>query len=1120
MQNYCIVQFLGGLKSIRRTLKEISLAMKLLFILLICSAGLAYASDGYAQKTSITLRVSDCTIEEVLHKIERESGFSFFINSKNLNLNRRVSVSASEKNIFQVLEQVFAGTNVEYKILDNKIVLTAKETKVTQQKTKPVAGTVKDKNGEPLIGVSIMEKGTTNGTITDIDGNYKLATQTTSPVLVFSYVGYQSKDVPVTGNIVNVTLDDATQELNEVVVTALGIRKEAKALSYNVQEVSSDEIVGVKDANFVNSLSGKIAGVVINSSSSGIGGGAKVVMRGAKSLSGNNNALYVIDGIPMPSLDTTQPKDHFTGMGQSGDGASMINPEDIESMSVLSGAAASALYGSEAANGVIMITTKKGTKDKLRVSYANNTSFYNPFVTPEFQSTYGATSGSLQSWGQKLAQPSTYDPLDFYQTGWNETNSLTISNGNEKNQTFLSMAATNAEGIVQNNTLDRYNFTIRNTTSMLDDKLRLDLSAAYMNVREQNMVSQGQYFNPIVATYLMSPSYSLETYQLFEMYDESRGFKTQYWPWGNMGLGMQNPYWITNRDNFINHKNRFLVSGGLSYDIAKGITLGARAKMDYTSAIYEKKYSASTDAIFAQKYGAYYKADASTRQLYGDVMLNIDKYFGDFSLTGTVGVSIQDLDYQYYSVGGDLNSVANSFTLKNLNQSNAEFDQDGYHDQTQSIFATAQLGWQSKLYLDVTGRIDWSSALAWTETKSVAYPSVGLSAILTDLLPIRSDVLTFLKLRGSYSEVGNAPTRYIAYQTHPYQSGTPSTTSTYPNSDINPERTKAWEVGLQSRFWGDKLALNVSLYKTSTFNQLFNPSLPSSSGYSSIYINGGQVDNKGIEASLSLSQALGPVEWNSTLTYTINRNKIKKLLKPTTLKDGLLVEQDMLDLDGVGNVKTRLFEGGSVGDLYVTALRTDEHGYIDVDYVNNTVSVDGNAGERGDGWIYAGNSQAKYTMGWRNSFSWKGLTFGFLINARVGGVCVSMTQALMDSYGTSKATADARDAGGVMINGYLVPAAQKYYQTVGTGAGSMYVYSATNIRLAELSLGYDVPVTKLVPWIKGMNVAFTGRNLFMFYCKAPYDPELTASTGTHFSGMDYFMLPSLRNLGFSVKLNF
>ena len=239
----------------------------------------------------------------------------------------------------------------------------------------------------------------------------------------------------------------------------------------------------------------------------------------------------------------------MTGMGQSGDGASMINPEDIETMSVLSGAAASALYGSDAANGVIMITTKKGAKDKLRVSYANNTSFFNPFVTPEFQNTYGAATGELKSWGQKMGQPSNYDPLDFYQTGWNETNSLTISNGNEKNQTFLSMAATNAAGIVPNNTLDRYNFTIRNTTSMLNDRLRLDLSASYMNVREQNMLSQGQYFNPIVPVYLMSPSYSLDMLQQFEMYNETRNFKTQYWPWDNQGIALQNPYWIVNRDN-------------------------------------------------------------------------------------------------------------------------------------------------------------------------------------------------------------------------------------------------------------------------------------------------------------------------------------------------------------------------------------------------------------------------------------------------------------------------------------------------------------------------------------------------------------------------------------------
>jgi outer membrane receptor protein involved in Fe transport len=352
------------------------------------------------------------------------------------------------------------------------------------------------------------------------------------------------------------------------------------------------------------------------------------------------------------------------------------------------------------------------------------------------------------------------------------------------------------------------------------------------------------------------------------------------------------------------------------------------------------------------------------------------------------------------------------------------------------------------------------------------------------------------------------------------ESGTPKTSTTYPNNDIKPERTKAWEVGLESHFFGNKLNLNVSLYKTSTYNQLFNPTLPGSSGYSSIYINGGQIDNKGIEVSLNLNQPLGPVDWSSTFTYSLNRNKVVKLLAPTTLSNGLTISQDHLDLISLGNVKSMITEGGSMGDLYVTALKTDAKGFIYVNYQTNEIMIDKNAGPYKDGYIYAGNSQPLYNMGWRNSFSWKGLSLGFLINARIGGKVVSLTQGLLDAYGVSKTTADDRDAGGVMINGARVSAVQKYYQTVGTGAGSMYVYTATNVRLAELSLGYNVPITKVVPWIKGMNVAFTGRNLLLFYCKAPFDPELTASTATGFAGMDYFMLPSMRNLGFSVRLNF
>lgn len=1077
---------------------------------------LSGGSTIFAQKVSFN--GGQPTLKQVFEKIEQVSKYKVAYNGTGLDVSKKVTLTPNA-DVMEALTEALKGTNCTYTVKDNYIVVTRANQSKTSKATKKVSGQVLDQQGEPVIGATVQVPGTSIGASTDIDGNFTLNVPEGSSVRI-SYVGYQPQVVKASDNI-SVTLQENKQVLDEVVVTALGIKKEAKALSYNVQQIKGSAITDVKDANFMNALAGKVAGVEINSSSSGIGGGAKVVMRGAKSINGNNNALYVIDGIPMPSLQTTQPTDYMSGMGQSGDGASMVNPDDIESISVLSGAAASALYGHEAQNGVIMITTRKGQEGRTSLTYSNATQFMNPFRTPEFQNTYGAANGSFNSWGEKLGAPSSYDPMDFFQTGYNTTNSVTLTTGNDKNQTFASLATTNAEGIVGNNRLDRYNFSIRNTSNMLDDKLHLDLSAMYMNVREQNMVSEGQYFNPIVSTYLLSPSYSLDTYQQFEMYSQARGFKVQYWPWGNMGIAMQNPYWIINRDKFINHKNRFLISGGLSYDIAKGIKIAGRAKMDYTSAMYEQKYNASTDAIFCDTYGGYYKADENTRQIYADAMLSIDKYFGDFSLTANAGASIQDVNYNYSKVGGSLNSVANLFSIRNVALATMKNDDQDYHDQVQSVFATAQLGWQSKIYLDLTARNDWSSALAWTDTKSVAYPSVGLSAILTDLFGIKSNVLSFLKIRGSYSEVGNAaPLRFKAYQTYPLESGTPSTLTTYPNNDLKPERTKAWELGLQSNFWGEKVNLNVSLYKTSTYNQLFDPTLAASSGYSKIYINGGQVDNKGLELSLTLNQPLGPVNWHSTFTYTINRNKVVKLLKETKLNGDLTISQDHIDLISIGNAMTRVFEGGHIGDIYTTALRTDSHGNIDVDYVNNTVAIDRNAGPLKDGYIYAGNSQAKYRMGWNNSFDWNGLTLSFLISARVGGQCVSMTQAMMDTYGVSKVTADARDAGGVMINGRIVPAVQKYYQTVGAGAGSNYVYSATNIRLGEFSLGYTIPVEKWVKFVKSMNVAFTGRNLFMFYCKAPYDPELTASTGTHFDGMDYFMMPSLRSLGFSVKLNF
>ena len=483
---------------------------------------LSGGSTIFAQKVSFN--GGQPTLKQVFEKIEQVSKYKVAYNGTGLDVSKKVTLTPNV-DVLDALTEALKGTNCTYTVKDNYIVVTrANQTKTTKA-TKKVSGQVLDAQGEPVIGATVQVPGTSIGASTDVDGNFTLNVPEGSNVRV-SYVGYQPQVVKASDNI-SVTLQENKQVLDEVVVTALGIKKEAKALSYNVQQIKGSAITDVKDANFMNALAGKVAGVEINSSSSGIGGGAKVVMRGAKSINGNNNALYVIDGIPIPSLRTTQPTDYMTGMGQSGDGASMVNPDDIESISVLSGAAASALYGHEAQNGVIMITTKKGQEGRTSLTYSNATQFMNPFRTPEFQNTYGAANGSFNSWGEKLGSPSNYDPMDFFQTGYNTTNSITLTTGNDKNQTFASLASTNAEGIVGNNRLDRYNFSIRNTSNMLDNKLHLDLSAMYMNVREQNMVSEGQYFNPIVSAYLLSPSYSLDTYQQFEMYSQARGFKVQ-----------------------------------------------------------------------------------------------------------------------------------------------------------------------------------------------------------------------------------------------------------------------------------------------------------------------------------------------------------------------------------------------------------------------------------------------------------------------------------------------------------------------------------------------------------------------------------------------------------------
>ena len=996
-----------------------------------------------------------------------------------------------------------------------------------QANDKQVSGQVLDENGEPIIGATVKVKGTNVATVTDLDGNFTFKVPAGS-TLVVSYLGYTPKEVAASGNGIKVQLAQDSKTLNEVVVTALGIKKEAKSLSYNVQQLNSDAVMKVQDANFVNSLNGKVAGVQFSQGSTGVGGATRVVMRGVKSINGNNSVLYVIDGVPMPNVQSSQPNDMFSGSGSSGDAASNINPSDIESISVLSGPSAAALYGSDASNGVILITTKKGQQGHLDVTYTGSFQFSRPFVTHKFQNTYGTSSaGAFDSWGSKLATPSSYDPNDFFQTGNNISNNVSISTGTEKNQTYMSLGATNAEGIIHNNDFDRYNVNIRNTSKFLDNKLTLDLNYTLSSVKEQNMISQGQYHNPLYTLYLFPAGGDYEGIQYYNRYNVSRNLETQYWPWLAQNELMENPYWIVEKERFVNHKVRNMFVASLKWDIASWVSLTGRVKYDNSSNRYEKKLAAGTKTLFASETGYYSLRNQTVRQYYAEAFFTINKYFADntWSVSSVLGTNYDQRDDLAEYAGGNLGLVPNKFTLNNIDPADPKFKLSQSYDERRkkmALFGSAQLGYKSMAYLDVTARNDWSSALA-PNNSSYFYWSAGISGIWTDIFPqIKSENwLNYLKTRISYSEVGNDPSStYLTTNTYAINGASgPSLTTSKKNPYLKPELTKSWEAGIDFVLFRNKLKVNATLYKSSTYNQFFNIQLDPASGYTNMWVNGGRVDNKGIELSARFNQPLGPVDWETYMTWTVNRNKVKEVASSYTDPDTgeTYSMTDEMNLGGFNGTRNKIVNGGDLTDIYVRTLATGEHGEIYVDPQDHSIRATDNE------YVLAGHASPNYNLSWGNSFSWKGFNLGFLFNYRHGGVAVSLTESLMDAYGTSVRSAEARDAGGVVVNGINGITPQAYFQTISsttTTIASQYVYSATNLRLSELTFGYDVPIAKFVPWIKAMNVSFVAHNLWMLYCKAPFDPELTASTGTYNQGIDYFMQPSTRTLGFSVKLKF
>ena len=1102
-----------------------------LSILLFVPALLFPLSALRAQNVRVTIRENGAKMEQVISAIERQTRYLFGIGDE-VNTDLPVTVHAENEPLKKVLDEMFRGTDIVYTVEGTNILLTRRPA-APQSRAVSVSGRVTDASGQPIVGASVIVRGTTVGVSTDTEGRFVLEVPSpaASQTLEVSYLGYETATVPVGSRTsFEVTLQESSSEIEQVVVTALGIKRQEKALSYNVQQVAASDITLVKDANFMNSLSGKVAGVTINASSSGVGGATKVVLRGNKSISQSSNALYVIDGIPMYNFGGGGGTE-FDSKGAT-ESIADLNPEDIESISVLTGAAAAALYGSNAANGAVMITTKKGQAGALKVTVSSNTEFLNPFVLPEFQNRYGtglngSSAGSaVYSWGAKLtpAAQTGYTPKDFFETGHVYMNAFTLSGGTDRNQTYFSAAAVNSDGIIPNNTYDRYNFTFRNTSYFLKDKLRLDASASYIYQQDQNMTNQGVYSNPLVSAYLFPRGENFDLYRRFERYNEGTKLMEQFWSADMEGgdLRMQNPYWIAYRNLRNTDKKRYMLSLSASYDILPWLNVTGRVRIDNMNSLYTQKLYASSNTTITDggRNGHYTEARTYDSQTYADVMANINKTFGDdWSLQANIGASINNVKSDELSYRGPIqeNGLPNVFNVFDLDDTKKRAEKTGWHDQTQSLFASVEVGWKQMLYLTVTGRNDWASQIAGSSSSSFFYPSVGLSWVPTSLWDL-GGALSYLKLRGSIASVGMPFPRYLTVPTYEYDATNRvwKDKTHYPIGDLKPERTTTYEVGVDARLWRH-LSLSASWYQADTKNQTFDPSLPPSSSYTTIYLQTGHVRNTGVELSVGYDNRWGSFRWATNFTYAWNRNEIIELaanaVNPIT---GEPLNLEKLDIKGLGKAKYILKEGGTLGDLYTTSdLRFNDNGYVEVDKSGNLLLTD-----EGDD-IYLGSVFPDHNLAWRNDFSWKGVNLGLLFTARIGGICYSATQANLDLYGVSEASAAARDAGGVLINGREMVDAQKWYQAIGSQSGlpQYYTYSATNFRLQELSLGYTLPAK----WFRDkmrMTVSFVGRNLWMIYCKAPFDPEAVASTGLNYQGIDYFMMPSLRSLGFSVKFQF
>ncbi|MBR3884628.1 MAG: SusC/RagA family TonB-linked outer membrane protein [Bacteroidaceae bacterium] len=1111
---------------------------------------------------------------------------------------------------------------------------TMAEANVMQQQDGTVSGVVKDSNGEPVFGAIVFVVGTTNSTMADMDGNYKLDRVSSGATVRAQMMGFTTVDKVWNGGVLNFVLDEESTQLDEMVVTAMGIVRKEKSLTYSTQQIKADDIMKVQDMNLVNSLEGKISGITITPSAGGAGGASKITLRGNKSIQGDNAPLIVVDGVPMTNGVRGQigSSDNiaYSGATEGSDPLSMINPDDIESMNVLKGANAAALYGSRAANGVLMITTKKGKEGKMEVTFNSNTTFETPLLTPELQNIYGGVRSVAgrdvlinDSWGNRLAGGEGYllnftprpgdflngatfdahmrrhaadDIEDFFDTGITLNNSVSVSGGTEKVRTYVSYSNSHSMGMIESNRYNRNTFAFRQNYKLWD-KLVIDVNANYVQSKTKNRVGGGGTGNPIYHLYTtprdVDMGYYKNNYEVagswltkettyYEYstvhggYDAVTGIAELEGPlqnWAFQETKSNNPYWLTNKNFDENQEDRFFGSFQANYEIIKGLNLQARISLDYTKYTSESGRYASTwgpDDMY--RYGSYYLTNSKTNEIYTDYLLSYNTQLGkDWSLSATAGyvghtIKSESVSTSHYNATIDVQK--NGIVTEIPTQVNVFYPNAGYSGSTtkgntsnwdQAALFTAQVGWKDKIFVDASYRQDWYRPFKQFKylgtDESYGYFGVGANAIVSDLIELPK-WWTYAKYRLSYSEVGNSiPNTYFNGTSIDLVTGAIAANG-YNSFHPEPEKTKSFETGLEMQFLRDCLNVDVTYYNSAMHKSYL---VIAGQNGKKQPVNSGVIRNQGIELSVGYDWKINnDWRWKTNVNFSYNYNEIEE-----TYKDETGLSKEMSQGLVTSCAEVRYEKGGSYGDIYVkdftrygeniyqnaegklnnTGDGTLVHKKGDIFVQNGIFNYSSNAflNETADGYNFVnhdrtygkfvGNMNSDYQLSWSNTFTYKDFSLYFLINGRIGGKVISMTEAYLDQIGSSKRTGAARayaEANGIYLEdgttlamdineGRDRVAIEQYYKEVGANIIENYIYDATNFRLRELSLGYTF--RNLFGDYKNLSLSFVCRNLFFIYKDAPVDPDVSISTGNSLGALDMFNMPSARSFGFNLKLN-